>query len=97
MVDITPIVNAVIALAAAIITAFVIPWIKTKIDAGKLEKYKEWVTIAVKAAEQIYAGTGRGAEKKEYVLKFLQGKGLTVDFKSIENMIEAAVLDLQKQ
>lgn len=97
MVDITPIVNAVIALVAAIITAFVIPWIKTKIDAGKLEKYKEWVTIAVKAAEQIYAGTGRGEEKKEYVLKFLQEKGLTVDFKSIENMIEATVLDLKKQ
>lgn len=96
MFDITPIVNAVIALATALVTAFVIPWLKSKIEADKLEQYKEWVCIAVKAAEQIYTGSGRGAEKKKYVLEFLQSKGFTVDFDSIDLMIEAAVLDLNK-
>jgi LL-H family phage holin len=94
--DLTPILNAIITLIVSIITVFVIPWLKEKIEAEKLEKYKEWVTIAVRAAEQIYKGTGRGAEKKEYVMSFLQSKGLAVDMDSIENMIEAAVLELNK-
>ena len=37
-IDITPVMEAVVALVAAIITAFVIPWLKGKIDAVKLEK-----------------------------------------------------------
>jgi LL-H family phage holin len=94
--DLTPILNAIITLIVSIITVFVIPWLKEKIEAEQLEKYKEWVTIAVRAAEQIYKGTGRGAEKKEYVMSFLQSKGLAVDMDSIENMIEAAVLELNK-
>ena len=38
MIDLTPIMEAIIALVAAVITAFVIPWLKGKIDADKLEK-----------------------------------------------------------
>ena len=96
MVNITPVVEAFIALVVAIITAFVIPWLKQKIGAEKLAQYSEWVTIAVQAAEQIYAGSGRGAEKKAYVLEFLQKKGFTLDMESIDKLIEAAVYDLPK-
>lgn len=96
MVNITPIINAVIALVAALVSAFLIPWLKNKVAADKLAQYKEWVTIAVKAAEQIYAGTGRGEEKKKYVVAFLQAKGFKIDFDSIDNMIEAAVYELSQ-
>ena len=54
-----------------------------------------WVKIAVKAAEMLYAGQGRGEEKKTYVIEFLNSKGYTLDISSIENMIEAAVLEIQ--
>lgn len=64
MIDLTPIVEAIATLAVAIITALVIPWLKGKIDADKLEEIKLWVTVAVEAAEQLYVGSGRGAEKK---------------------------------
>ena len=50
MIDLTPIVEAIVALVAAIITAFVIPWLKGKIDADKLEEIELWVTVAVEAA-----------------------------------------------
>jgi quinol-cytochrome oxidoreductase complex cytochrome b subunit len=30
MIDITPVINAVIAIIAAVITAFLVPWIKSK-------------------------------------------------------------------
>lgn len=96
MIDITPIFNSVIALIAALVSAFLIPWLKSKVDAGKLAQYKEWVTIAVKAAEQIYAGTGRGEEKKKYVIEFLEAKGFKIDFDSIDKMIEAAVYELSQ-
>ena len=52
MIDLTPIMEAIIALVAAVITAFVIPWLKGKIDADKLEKIELWVTVAVEAAER---------------------------------------------
>lgn len=94
MIDLTPIMEAIIALAVAVITAFVIPWLKGKIDADKLEQIKLWVTVAVEAAEQLYNGTGRGEEKKAYVVKFLQEKGFTLDPDSLDKLIEAAVFNL---
>ena len=94
MTDITPFINAVIALIAAVITAFVIPWVKSKTTAAQREEIEAWVRIAVTAAEQIYKGSGRGEEKKEYVLEFLRGKGLTFDMTSINLMIESAVKDM---
>ena len=94
MIDLTPIMEAIIALVAAVITAFVIPWLKGKIDADKLEKIELWVTVAVEAAEQLYVGSGRGAEKKAYVVQFLQEKGFTIDPDSLDKLIEAAVFNL---
>lgn len=94
MTDLTPIVNAVIALIAAIVTTFLIPWIKSKIDAAKLAQIVEWVGIAVRAAEQIYNESGMGEKKKQYVLDFLASKGFTLDPNSINAMIEAAVKEL---
>ena len=96
MADITPIVNAVIALAAALVTAFVIPWIKSKTTAAQREETNAWVKIAVTAAEQIYKGSGRGEEKKEYVLNFLKGKGFEVDTASVNLMIESAVKNMNE-
>ena len=94
MTDLTPIVNAVITLIAAIVTTFLIPWIKSKIDAAKLAQIVEWVGIAVRAAEQIYNESGMGEKKKKYVLDFLADKGFTLDPNSINAMIEAAVKNL---
>lgn len=94
MIDLTPIMEAIIALVVAVITAFVIPWLKGKIDADKLKQIKLWVTVAVEAAEQLYNGTGRGEEKKAYVVKFLQEKGFTLDPDSLDKLIEAAVFNL---
>ena len=94
MIDLTPIMEAIIALVVAVITAFVIPWLKGKIDADKLEQIKLWVTVAVEAAEQLYNGTGRGEEKKAYVVKFLQEKGFTLDPDSLDKLIEAAFFNL---
>lgn len=92
--DITPIVQAVFALVAAIITAIVIPWIKSKTTKEQQEEIKQWVKIAVAAAEQIFVGQGRGEEKKQWVLEFLTKYNLKVDMDTIDALIEAAVWEL---
>ncbi len=94
--DITPVLNAVIALAAAVVTAFVIPWIKSKTTAAQREEINSWVKIAVTAAEQIYSGAGKGKEKKKYVLDFLAEKNLKIDEESVDLMIESAVRNMNE-
>lgn len=94
MIDITPVINAVIALLAAVISVFVIPWLKSKTTEEQRKQLIAWVKIAVSAAEQIYNGPGRGEEKKQYVLDFLAEQGFAVDDASVDAAIEAAVQQL---
>lgn len=92
--DITTIIEAVFALVAAVITAIVIPYIKSRTTAQQQEEINAWVKIAVAAAEQIYTGSGRGEEKKAYVLNWLAEHGVTLDEERINALVEAAVYDL---
>ena len=96
MTDITPIIQAVVALAAALITAFVIPWLKNKVGAQNMDLFLAWVDIAVAAAEQLY-DTVDGEKKKAYVVNFLAQKGFKVDTEELDNAIEAAVLKLHNE
>lgn len=96
MVDLTPILNATIALAAAFITAFVVPWLKRKTDEQELQELLNWVDIAVMAAQQLYHHLD-GAKRKAYVLEFLASKGYDVNSFDVDNAIEAAVLKLHQE
>lgn len=88
--DITFAFQAVITVIIGLIAVFVVPWIKEK-------KLYSWVSIAVKAAEQLYKDSGMGKVKKAFVLDFLASKGYKVDTDSIDLMIEAAVLELKEK
>lgn len=94
MIDITVIINAFIALVAAVVSAFFVPWIKSKTTAQQREDLVAWVKIAVAAAEQLYKGSKKGAEKKKYVLDFLAEHGFSVDEDIVDAAIEAAVKQL---
>ena len=93
-IDITEIVKAIITLVIVVITYYVVPLLKQKVEAEKLKKIENWVKTAVEAAEMIYKGSGLGEKKKAYVLKFLAEKGYTMDVDSIDSLIEAAVHEL---
>lgn len=93
MTDLTPIFQAIITLAVALVTAFVVPWLKKKIGAENMDEFLKWVNIGVAAAEQLYASTD-GDKKKLYVIQFLSSKGFKVDTEMLDNAIEAAVLEL---
>lgn len=96
MTDITPIIQAVITLAVALITAFAVPWLKKKIGAENMDEFLKWVEIAVAAAEQLYDSLD-GDAKKAYVVQFLTSKGFKVDTEALDNAIEAAVLKLHNE
>ncbi|MBQ2994188.1 MAG: holin [Peptococcaceae bacterium] len=94
--DITPLCMAVMALAAVVITLYLVPWIKSKTTKEQRESINALVKIAVQAAEQIFAGAGRGEEKKAYVMDFLAKKNLKIDMAELDKLIEAAVLAVNK-
>lgn len=96
MTDATIIINSVIALVAALISVFVIPWIRSKTTSQNREEMLKWVEIAVAASQQLYYNC-KGSERKEYVLDFLNSKGYDISSKEVENAIEAAVLKLHKE
>jgi hypothetical protein len=94
MFDLTEIISAVIALAVALITAFLIPWMKTKLSASQQEKLVFWLQVAVQSAEEYFRGPGRGEEKAAYVREFLQDKGYDLDDKVITALIDSTVWQL---
>ena len=96
-IDLTPIFNLIIAVAAAFVAAYAIPWIKARTQHEDRTELLAWVSIAVAAAEQLFAGKGRGAEKLEYALNFLRSRGFDVDLHSLTALVEATVLDLNQR
>lgn len=98
MFDITEIISGVVTIITALITVFLIPYLKTKLDEAKRKRIKEYVDVAVKAAEQLFPsidGEKMGKEKLNYVANLLETKGITFDVNnvtdSIRAMIEASV------
>lgn len=91
----TKIIEGVITVLAALCTTIFIPYIKTKIDEQKFKKLLQYTRVAVQAAEMLFQGTGLGAQKKAYVIAYLNEKGIKFDADTIENAIESAVLELK--
>lgn len=95
-IDYTELIQAIIALISVLITTFLIPLLKKKLSAEKLDELKKWVGIAVNAAEQLY-GSKTGQQKKDYVVSFLHSKGIKFDVDEVTAMIEAEVYKLTAQ
>lgn len=89
----TNIIEIIISLLSAVITAFIIPVLRQRLSAEKAETLKFWVRTAVSAAEQIYGGK-TGEEKKKYVVNFLLSKGIVLDVDEVCTLIESEVYKL---
>jgi len=93
MVDLTGIFEALIALVSSVVTVFLIPWLKTKLNNEQLNKAHSIVQIGVFAAEKLY-GAGRGDQKFKYVEDLLAAKKIKLDTMTLKAMIEAEVKKL---
>ena len=93
------IIKFIATVIGAILTAFVIPWIRQKIDEGKLDKLIEFTEIAVRYAEQVYT-PDQWREKKqavyEYILQKANDIGLGLDEKDINLLVEGIVNEVKK-
>jgi len=96
MIDITPLLNAIIAALATIITAVVIPrlkrWLDAKVGSERAAELCRWINIFVGAAEQMFVDPN---EKKSYVCEKLEKMGYKVT-DEVDGAIEAAVLQLHE-
>jgi len=93
-IDLTQIILAIITLIGAIVTRYVIPWIKNKLDDHQYEVFNGLVRVGVYAAEQLFT-TEQWKEKKQYVVDLLKENGYTVDTTSVDALIEATVRELR--
>lgn len=91
-VDLTPIVQTLIALLASIITVFLVPWIKAKTTAQQQALLYATIKSLVYGAEQLL-GAGGGAEKMNYVTRGLEQRGLKVDTAAIEASVRELSLE----
>lgn len=96
MIDLTDIIQAVIALIVALITYKVIPWIKAKTTESQQAVLMATVRTLVYAAEQLY-GAGKGKEKFTYVRQKLQEKGFDVDVDAIEAAVKEITIEIAKE
>lgn len=95
-IDITIIIEAIITFAVILCTRYLIPWVKTRMNANEIELMLTFVDIFVESAEQLFDST-QGKIKKQYVLAKLESEGFAVDESKIDAMIEASVLRLHKE
>lgn len=95
--NITPVIEAAIALIVAVVTAVVIPYIRSKTTLEQQTVILSLVKIAVAAAEQIFKESGSGNKKKEYVCAWLESHNVTIDADKLDAMIESAVYQLKQE
>ena len=94
-IDLTPIIEALVMLAAGLITYKLLPWIKARATTEQLVVVESVTRILVFAAEQMY-GAGKGDEKLDYVIKELEKRGFTADRAAIEAVVKANIEELPK-
>lgn len=94
------IIKVVVMLAALLIARYMIPWLREKIGAEKMEQIEKWAAYAVKMAEQVYGGQ-TGADRKsivtEFLRKILTAKKIALSEDQLNVLIEAAVKEMNMQ
>ena len=95
MIDLTPVFQALTGLFAATVTAVVIPLVRSRLCAERLERAKDWARIIVAAAEGLFPQPGSGREKKAYTLDFLIRQRLSLEPGELDALVESAACELK--
>lgn len=93
-IDLTQIILAIITLIFGLITRYVIPWIKDRLDDRQYDVFVTLVRVGVYAAEQIFTSE-QWQEKKQYVLDLLEENGYAIDSTAVDALIESTVRELR--
>lgn len=97
-IDLTQVVVTLIGILALVLTRYIVPFIKAKLGADKANDLAYWAGVAVTAVEEA-ARAGRIAKGDKFAeaVKFLEGKGFTLDEVELGMVIDSAVWKLINQ
>lgn len=91
---ITKITELILMVVVMLVSAYVIPWLRTKIESEKLERLKIFCEQAVRSAEQLYSPE-EWKLKKSYVLSLINEQiermGLGLNEAEVDAVIEGIV------
>lgn len=88
------IAKLVLMILAALITRYLIPWLKAKTQNETMSTVIDWAVQAVLAAEQTHqaeTGQERKAIVTEFIKKILIQKNISLSDEELDTIIEAAV------
>lgn len=93
------IIMLLIPVLGAIVTGFIVPYLKSKISATQLDEIIKWVGKAVAAAEVLFDVPKSGEQKREYVIdiidKMFNSKKEVITKNQIRILLEAAVKSMK--
>ncbi len=93
------IIMLLIPVLGAIVTGFIVPYLKSKISATQLDEIIKWVGKAVAAAEVLFDVPKSGEQKREYVIdiidKMFNSKKELITKDQIRILLEAAVKSMK--
>lgn len=102
MEDITMmILKVVVSVCAALITVYVVPYLKTLRQDKRYASLMDMVEVAVKAAEQTIKEPGQGDYKKAEVIAFVSDwmtdHGIKISQEELSQLIECAVFQMKQE
>lgn len=102
MEDITlMILKIVVSICAALITVYVVPYLKTLRQDKRYASLMDMVEVAVKAAEQTIKEPGQGDYKKAEVIAFVSDwmteHGIKISQEELSQLIECAVFSMKQE
>ena len=92
--DVTQVVLALMTLISGVVSTFLVPWLKQRLNAGQRERLAALIRVGVFAAQQLFRND-EGVRKKAYVIQLLEEQGYKIDSEMIDAQIEAALMELK--
>ena len=94
LIDLTPLLEAVLGLLFLLLMRYAIPWVKTKLTNEQIVKAKTFVEIGVYAMEKAF-GAGHGKEKLKGVEALLAEKGIKLETDVLLQMVNAEIKKME--
>lgn len=95
------ILKIVVSVCAALITVYVVPYLKTLRQDKRYASLMDMVEVAVKAAEQTIKEPGQGDYKKAEVIAFVSDwmmeHGIKISQDELSQLIECAVFSMHQE
>lgn len=92
------ILKVIVSVATALITVYLIPYIKSQTKTKRQEEVLSMVEVAVRAAEQtLNSGKVKKAEVVTFVTSWLDQRGIKITEEQLDKLIESAVYSMNNE